>query len=368
MKTPLGLTSVLVIAAPALGSVAAQPTLIDTVTLTSTADNTIYSIGGNARSNGAGPTMAAGIAADGGITRALVRFDATGAIPTHATINSVSLVLHIDGTAASSSPSSFISVRRLLNSWGEGLSTPIVGPGNGGVATKGDATWFHRFFPSQSWSVHGGDFAWPWSSHLDVGSAGSAIFTGAGLVADVQAWVNLDTPEFGWLLLGDEQGAASARFLSTRESVHPPQLVVDYTYPTLPLGTNYCDTGLNSSGFRATLTGRGSPRVIDNNLTITAHLLPLLQFGLILTSQTQATPGSINLCLGGQIGRFAAPSQILDSGVGGTFSLSLDLNAFPQGSGLVAVTAGQTWNFQAWFRDTAAPGSNFTDGLEIQFR
>jgi hypothetical protein len=29
--------------------------------------------------------------------------------------------------------------------------------------------------------------------------------------------------------------------------------------------------------------------------------------------------------------------------------------------------AGQTWNFQAWHRDQVGLGSNFTDGLEIQF-
>jgi hypothetical protein len=35
----------------------------------------------------------------------------------------------------------------------------------------------------------------------------------------------------------------------------------------------------------------------------------------------------------------------------------------------VTVTAGESWSFTTWYRDSAggAPTSNFSDGLEIQF-
>ena len=38
-------------------------------------------------------------------------------------------------------------------------------------------------------------------------------------------------------------------------------------------------------------------------------------------------------------------------------------------TGPVAVTAGETWHFQCWFRDVAgsAATSNFSDGLRITF-
>jgi hypothetical protein len=29
---------------------------------------------------------------------------------------------------------------------------------------------------------------------------------------------------------------------------------------------------------------------------------------------------------------------------------------------------GETWDFQAWYRDGAASTSNFTDGIEVMFR
>lgn len=74
-----------------------------------------------------------------------------------------------------------------------------------------------------------------------------------------------------------------------------------------------------------------------------------------------------NLCLGGAIGGYSLPTQILSSGSGGTFSLGIDLTAVPEGATPVPVLAGEARNFLAWHRDPAGPGSNFTDGLEIVF-
>jgi len=77
------------------------------------------------------------------------------------------------------------------------------------------------------------------------------------------------------------------------------------------------------------------------------------------------------LCLGGNIGRFVGPGQVLDSGADGRFELDLDLSALPQPSGSVAAMAGQSWSFQAWHRDTQPSGqatSNFTEGVELTFR
>ena len=57
------------------------------------------------------------------------------------------------------------------------------------------------------------------------------------------------------------------------------------------------------------------------------------------------------------------------SGGGGSFFLGLDLNDTPQPGGSVAIVAGETWNFQAWFRDmNPGPTSNFTDGVSVLFQ
>ncbi len=76
------------------------------------------------------------------------------------------------------------------------------------------------------------------------------------------------------------------------------------------------------------------------------------------------------LCLGGSIGRYVGPGQVLNSGAAGAFELVLDLTQHPTPTGLVAVQAGETWNFQAWYRDAVGgtPVSNFTSGRSIAFQ
>ena len=140
------------------------------------------------------------------------------------------------------------------------------------------------------------------------------------------------------------------------------------------VGSNYCNAAPNSTGVAGALSATGSSFASANSVTLEASSLPRNQFGIFLTSQTQGftpmPPGSVgNLCLGGSIGRYVGPGQILSSGAGGAFSLVLDLTTVPQGAGFVAVQPGESWNFQAWHRDLVAgvPTSNFTDGLAIDF-
>lgn len=140
------------------------------------------------------------------------------------------------------------------------------------------------------------------------------------------------------------------------------------------VGTNYCVAALNSTGTIGVMSASGSPVAAANDLTLNAFSLPLNQFGIFVTSMTQAfIPGANgtsngNLCLAGAVGRFTLPSQIISSGMSGTLSLDVNLTQFPQGAGTVAVLSGQTWNFQAWHRDGVGLGSNFTDGLQIDFQ
>ncbi|MEM9378998.1 MAG: hypothetical protein AAGB93_03535 [Planctomycetota bacterium] len=141
------------------------------------------------------------------------------------------------------------------------------------------------------------------------------------------------------------------------------------------LGTSYCDAVPNSTGAAAEISATGSAAVSANDVTLHATSLPPQSFGFFLTSQDQAftqTPGGSqgNLCLGGAVGRFIGPGQIQNSGLVGEISVAIDLSAFPQPNGFVAVAAGETWNFQLWTRDSIGgmPTSNFTDGLTIDFQ
>ena len=141
-----------------------------------------------------------------------------------------------------------------------------------------------------------------------------------------------------------------------------------------PVGTSYCTATANSTGVPGSITASGSTSVATNDLTLRAADLPLQQFGIFVTSQTQGFvvgaggTSNGNLCLGGTIGRFTNPNQIGSTGANGEFALTIDLAAIPAGSSFVSAAAGETWNFQAWHRDTVGLGSNFTPGLSIDLQ
>jgi hypothetical protein len=131
----------------------------------------------------------------------------------------------------------------------------------------------------------------------------------------------------------------------------------------------------NSTGRAATIGADGSASVAANDLDLLAVDLPASAFAYFLTSRAQgfvAAPGGSqgDLCLGGAIGRFVGPGQVQQASASGAISLSLDLTTHPTPTGPVVVPAGETWSFQAWYRDSVAgvATSNFTDGLEVRFR
>lgn len=140
------------------------------------------------------------------------------------------------------------------------------------------------------------------------------------------------------------------------------------------IGTSYCMANANSTGSAAEISATGSTMVGANDVTLAATSLPADSLALFLASQVQGfvpmNMGSAgNLCLGGDIGRYSGPGQVQSSGGNGEVLLSIDLTSVPQSTGQVSVVAGQSWNFQSWFRDSVGgvSSSNFTNGLEITF-
>ncbi|MEM6570991.1 MAG: hypothetical protein AAF957_21445 [Planctomycetota bacterium] len=139
------------------------------------------------------------------------------------------------------------------------------------------------------------------------------------------------------------------------------------------LGTNYCGPAVaNASGAPGVISAVGSSAATDGELTLIASSLPTNSAGYFVASMTQdfvVGPGGSagNLCIGGSVARFAA--QVQNSGLSGSFSIDVDLDAIPTNPPQ-QVLPGQTWNFQAWFRDSAMgqPTSNFTDGLSITYQ
>ncbi len=193
-------------------------------TLTVDRDNSILSdFPGN--SNGAGELFA-GVTANSGIRRALIRFDLSP-VPAGATVTSAAVTLQVTKTGGSSSAFDF-SLHRLSRDWGEGNSS---GSGQGAVAQPGEATWIEAKAGSEAWTTAGGDFIGTASASRLVGGVGSYTWNSQGLVADVQGWLNQPATRFGWILRGDEPAQATRVFASREAAGNRPTLNLLYQPP-----------------------------------------------------------------------------------------------------------------------------------------
>jgi hypothetical protein len=128
---------------------------------------------------------------------------------------------------------------------------------------------------------------------------------------------------------------------------------------------------VNSTGAFGVLGASGSLTASSNAFVLTASALPPQQFGYFIGGRFQGfipQPGGSqgNLCLSIPLARFIASLQ--SSGAGGVMTHQVDLTAIPL-TPPVAVVAGETWNFQAWYRDAnPGPTSNFTTALSATFQ
>ena len=203
-----------------------------TVTVNAARDATLYSQSG-AVANGAGSYLFTGITDDGFLRHALVAFDVAAAVPAGATITNVTLTLTLSRTRTQDLA---VELHRVTAAWGEGTSNAGAEEGMGTAATSGDATWTHRFYPTTTWSSPGGDFAAAASATLAVGNQnGPYPFTGAGLVADVQAWLDGAAPNHGWIVLAQASANKETKRFNSHENVDPatrPLLAITFTTPT----------------------------------------------------------------------------------------------------------------------------------------
>lgn len=125
----------------------------------------------------------------------------------------------------------------------------------------------------------------------------------------------------------------------------------------------YCLTSPNSAGAGARIAHAGSTSETLNDTDLIVSGGPPGQIGIFFYGSGQAqTPfGQGWLCLGGTIQRLAPPVILSAAGDGELF---LDLVGTPPSD---EIDAGETWNFQFWYRDPAGGGAlfNLSDGLTI---
>lgn len=215
-----------------LALLGAGETLADTAILGSAKDNTLIEDAGGLVSNGAGRYLFAGTQGFGLIRRGVIAFD-TGSIPAGSTVTGARLTLYMNMTIFGDVP---VSVHRLTADWGEGTSIGGMGEGGGAPSTPNDATWIHTFYDGSFWSMAGGDFVGAASATTTVGPLPEAFYdwSSQGMIDDVQAWVDNPASNDGWILIGDETQATTAKRFAARENLDPllrPVLTVDYTPP-----------------------------------------------------------------------------------------------------------------------------------------
>ncbi|MCY2961257.1 MAG: DNRLRE domain-containing protein [Planctomycetota bacterium] len=328
-------------------------------------DNTLYGESGS-ESNGAGSHFFAGTTGMGQVRRAVLRFDVAAGIPAGSTITDVELTLYMSKTNAGVRE---VRLHRVLADWGEGTSNAGSGEGAGTAATTNDATWTRRFFPGISWTTPGGDFNPVASATKAIDQIGYYKWTGAGLVADVQAMLVSPAANFGWLLQNEnEADTPTAKRFDSRQNTDPnfrPKLRIVYDPPCTASAANYCVGAPNSTGLGAVIGWSGSLSVAANSFTLTCAQLPpnsshLFYFG---TQQSQTPFGNGFRCVSGSVVRLNPP---LPASPSGSTSRAVDLATAPAAGILVP---GATIAFQCWYRNPGAGGAGFnlSDGLSVTF-
>lgn len=127
----------------------------------------------------------------------------------------------------------------------------------------------------------------------------------------------------------------------------------------------YCQTSPNSNGSGALIAWSGSSSVSSNDLVLEVFAAAVNRPGIFYygPDQVQVPFGDGYRCVGGALKRL--PVVFSDSSGGALYAVDLTDPTLPTGS----IAAGETWNFQFWFRDTAAGGAgfNFSDALSVPF-
>jgi len=216
----------------------------DLVVLAPSRDNSLIQSADGSLSNALGDVFVGRTGQDGAngapvrsLRRGLTRFDVAAAIPAGSVVERVVLAMT---EIQNNNGDRTVSLHLALADWGEGASSSQGG--GGAAATAGDATWLHTAYDSTFWASPGGDFQATASgstlvtqdTSLPIGTArlftwDSATAGNAGLVSDVQAWLDGAAGNFGWLLRGDESvGSTAKRFGSRENAAFAPTLTVTF--------------------------------------------------------------------------------------------------------------------------------------------
>lgn len=236
-----------------------------------------------------------------------------------------------------------------------------------------------NLFPADSPGLYGWTTG-PGQSLQLTDSSGSSTATGYAL--SLGSWHNVELSNLpsgselrAWPMGGTRPEAAQAssaalpqlqRVLFNGPNFKNFDYEVDFVHVVevdASIGSEYCKANDTSASSAATMYLEGSSSVIANDLVLHATAVPDGVPGIFFYSANLHSPGLPFghgfLCIGPGVQRLA-PSNAS----GNQLSHALDLPT--QASD---ITAGTTWNIQAWFRDTAAGGSGFntSNAMTVSF-
>lgn len=183
--------------------------------------------------NGAGDGIFVGNTANSSPRRALLQFDFSS-LPPGAVVTEASLTLTITKTKSSGDD---ITIHRASSPWAEGAADAAGNEGGGTAAgAEGGATWSHAELTAAPWSTPGGDFAAAASSTATAPDSGTVTWT--GLEDDIQAWIDGDAANNGWILIGDESSPITAYRFASSENPNAevrPQLSLTFSAVGVPI-------------------------------------------------------------------------------------------------------------------------------------
>ena len=164
-------------------------------------------------------------------SRALLKFDIAGNIPSNTIITSVALTVTVLNVPATPTNSIF-DLRAVLEAW-----------------SVSDATWTNRL-AATPWSVPGGAIGVDYSGNISQtnffgSTTGLYTFVStSNLVTDVQKWLQNSNSNFGWIIISEKQGTnfTERTLASSGNTANAPTLIIQYVAPPaiilLPLTNN----------------------------------------------------------------------------------------------------------------------------------
>ncbi|MEZ4689177.1 MAG: DNRLRE domain-containing protein [Ignavibacteria bacterium] len=244
-----------------------------TDTLDAAADNTLYESAFGSLSNAKGQYFFTGTTLSNLIRRGVINFNVAGSIPPGAVITDVKLELHMSKTI---SDSRRVKLFKITKSWTEGTSQAFGEEGGGIGSQTSDVTWIHTYYNSVLWNNAGGDYDPNESASTNVDQIGFYTWNSAEMITDVQNWIDGNSPEYGWIIKGDEADFGTAKRFDSRENSDVslrPRLIITYTFTGIALDLKVLNEGFYDNGvavsdtFRVNLRSSASPYgIIDSSI------------------------------------------------------------------------------------------------------